>query len=703
MPRRYRRAPLLPALRPVIQDLEGRTLLAAGLNASYYNDINLSGTPVTRVDNGVNFAFSSTVAPAAGINPQLFSARWTGQVTPKYTQAYTFTTRSDDGVRLWVNGQQLVNNWNRHAPTNNSGVINLVAGQSYDVRMEYFNQWGNGVAQLSWASASQASQIIPSTSLSTDGTTTPPPVTPPPPPGNGDGLFGAYYGDMTFGVKKFQRIDPTVNFNWGAGSPNAAIPTDNFSVRWTGQILAQKSETYTFYTTSDDGARLTINGVRVIDKLIPQGPTEWSGSIALVAGQKYNIALEYFDRSGGASAVLRYSSPTTAKQVVPQAVLFSSQSTTPPPVQAPAAPTGVSAAAINTTQIQLSWTDLPTENGYKIERSANGTTGWTQIATPSAGSTGYLNTGLAPNTTYYYRLRGFNAGGDGAYSAVFSAKTQAITPPAAPTFTGIRPVPVTALEIKWTNVAGETGYKLERSLSPTSGFTQIATTGADLTTYVDDSNLPGNTLFYYRVRAYNGGGDSDYSPASGGTTNSGNPGPPATLPTNFAAQALSTTEIKLTWSDSTYESVYEIERSPNGTTGWTQIGGADANILTYTDTFLTPNTTYFYRIRAGNSGGFTPYTAVVSAKTLSAPAGASQPDVQVQVRKETTFAGDNVYNTTGVNQVRAATGEFFPTIFHVRVYNDGATADSFVVTAPTGDADYRLAYYDSTTTGWNGG
>jgi hypothetical protein len=84
--------------------------------------------------------------------------------------------------------------------------------------------------------------------------------------------------------------------------------------------------------------RLTVNGQKLIDKLIPQGPTEYSGTINLVAGQKYSIQAEYFERSGGASASLSWSSPTTAKQVIPRAKLFSTTVVTPPPATPPAVP-----------------------------------------------------------------------------------------------------------------------------------------------------------------------------------------------------------------------------------------------------------------------------------------------------------------------------------------------------------------------------
>ncbi len=94
-------------------------------------------------------------------------------------------------------------------------------------------------------------------------------------------------------------------------------------------------------------------------------------------------------------------------------------------VAAPADPSALAATAASTSQINLTWTDnASTETGFKLERSPNGTTGWTQIATPAANATSYSDTGLSAATAYYYRLRATNAAGDSAYTATASASTQ---------------------------------------------------------------------------------------------------------------------------------------------------------------------------------------------------------------------------------------------------------------------------------------
>jgi hypothetical protein len=122
---------------------------------------------------------------------------------------------------------------------------------------------------------------------------------------------------MDFSGRSITRVDPQVNFEWGNGSPDAAIAADTFSTRWTGQVQAQKSETYTFFVRADDGVRLWVNGQLLVNQWKDQGTTEYSGSIALVAGQKYDIRMEYYENSLGAVAQLGWSSASTPKQIIP--------------------------------------------------------------------------------------------------------------------------------------------------------------------------------------------------------------------------------------------------------------------------------------------------------------------------------------------------------------------------------------------------
>lgn len=143
--------------------------------------------------------------------------------------------------------------------------------------------------------------------------------------GNGIGLKGDYYSNhlMSFvGNPTLTRIDPVVDFDWGGGSPDPSISADHFTVRWTGTVKAQFTEPYTFYVTSDDGVRLWVNGQKLVDAWVDQGPTEYSGTINLVAGQKYNVQIDYYENGGGAVCHFEWSSPSTSRDFVPTSQLF---------------------------------------------------------------------------------------------------------------------------------------------------------------------------------------------------------------------------------------------------------------------------------------------------------------------------------------------------------------------------------------------
>jgi CubicO group peptidase (beta-lactamase class C family) len=146
----------------------------------------------------------------------------------------------------------------------------------------------------------------------------------------GTGLLGEYYDNKDLTVFKATRIDPTINFSWGLKSPDPVVGTDTFSVRWTGQVEARFSEIYKFYTFTDDGVRLWINGQLIINQWIDQ-KKENSGSITLVAGQRYNIKMEFYENGSGATAQLSWSSPSQSKQIIPQSQLYATAGTTPPP------------------------------------------------------------------------------------------------------------------------------------------------------------------------------------------------------------------------------------------------------------------------------------------------------------------------------------------------------------------------------------
>jgi hypothetical protein len=199
------------------------------------------------------------------------------------------------------------------------------------------------------------------------------------------------------------RTDPRIDFNWGAGSPDTAVNADIFSARWTGEVEAAFTETYTFYTRIDDGVRLWIDGVLLVDSWIDQGTPEYKGQIDLVAGNKYSLVMEYYENGGGAVAELRWSSPSTPKDFVPQAALS-------PPVKASSPSPSNGATGTKMTPI-LRWG--PGESAVSHEvyfgTDANSVANADKTSPEykganALGDESYDPDKLAWHTTYYWRV-----------------------------------------------------------------------------------------------------------------------------------------------------------------------------------------------------------------------------------------------------------------------------------------------------------
>ena len=298
---------------------------------------------------------------------------------------------------------------------------------------------------------------------------------------------------------------------------------------------------------------------------------------------------------------------------------YSSETSATTLVAPPAAPNGLAATAISSSQINLSWTDVSNETGYKIERKTGSGGTYSQVGTVGANVTTYSDTGLIVNTTYYYRIRATNTGGDSPYSNEANATTLNGIP-AAPTSLGAVAFSISQIDLSWTdNSPNESGFKIERKTGSGGSYAEIATVGADVTTY-SDTGLTEGTNYFYRVRATNAVGDSAYSNEANATTFTN----PPDAPTGLAATTTSSTQIDLSWTDVANETGFKIERKTGVGGSYSQIATVGAGVVTYSNTGLAPNTTYYYRVRATNAGGDSPYSNEANATTLdSAPAAPS--------------------------------------------------------------------------------
>lgn len=291
-----------------------------------------------------------------------------------------------------------------------------------------------------------------------------------------------------------------------------------------------------------------------------------------------------------------------------------------------AAPSNLTATAASTTQINLSWQDNSSdESDFHIERSPDGSSGWTEIATVSASTTGYSNTGLTCGTTYYYRVRAHRHSDSqySDYSSTANATTTACScldayEPDA-TYTTAKSIAVNGTvqthnfhatgDADWVKFAMTTGgtYTIATSNLGASNDTYMYLYDTNGTTILDQDDDSGTDwgsqivwtatqsgTYYVRVRHYSStGGCTGYDydlvvQASGAAV--------PTSPSNLSATAIAPAQIRLTWTDnSSDESDFHVERSPDGNADWTEIAIASAGVTSYT---VSACDTTFFRVHA---------------------------------------------------------------------------------------------------------
>lgn len=270
----------------------------------------------TRADTTINFDWGNGSPGLTGISDNNFSVRWTGYITPPETGTFKLYTSTDDGVRLWLNDSLLIDAWRDQGTTEYaSSNLTLTKGQYYPFKLEYYENGGGAVARLRWEGPGTGGKVAVAAQYYQ---APPPPLT---------GLTGAYFNQIdATGIPAYWtpdalRADSNIAFNWGSSNPGiTGLGTDNFSVRWTGHIVPPQSGNYEFYTYADDGTRLWVDGVQLIDDWSDHAPVERAGSrsVSMVAGQAYAFKLEYYEKVGGASAELRWQGPGTGgKTAIP--------------------------------------------------------------------------------------------------------------------------------------------------------------------------------------------------------------------------------------------------------------------------------------------------------------------------------------------------------------------------------------------------
>jgi hypothetical protein len=327
----------------------------------YFNNMSLVGQPsFLRDDRDINFDWS-VGAPAPGIATDQFSVRWTRTLNFA-PGTYRFDVFSDDGVRLWVNNQLVIDQWRHQSDGRFSANVALSGATS--LRVEYFEDQGRAAVSLSWN----------------------PPGGNPIGGGTGGSIgtgpwLGEYYNNMNFiGAPTFTRNDAVIDFNWGEGSPGAGIPVDHFAVRWTRSVPLSAGN-YRFDVFSDDGIRVWVNNVLIIDQWRSQPAGNFSATISLPSGN-IPIRVEYFENTGRAAVALSSTPPLPGTGTI-----------TPPIGGLTATVTGTGGARLNIrsapagplTGQQLQPNQTVGLTGFRSADSA-----WVQIFMPTGG-TGWVS------------------------------------------------------------------------------------------------------------------------------------------------------------------------------------------------------------------------------------------------------------------------------------------------------------------------
>ena len=312
----------------------------------------------------------------------------------------------------------------------------------------------------------------------------------------------------------------------------------------------------------------------------------------------------------------------------------------------PGSPRALSATAVGSSGIELSWSAPSSFGssaiiGYRIEWSSSRTGVWSDLVVNTGNTrTTYEDTGLDPNTTRYYRVSAINSYATGAPSNIDGDITQLRVPDAPGRLTA-EARGMSAIELDWTRPSSSgtsavTGYRIEWSSTRTGTWrTLVADTRSTTTRYTDTGLSPGTTR-YYHVAAISAAGTSTWSNVAHATTADLTvPGAPTSLRVNGLP---GTDQIPLTWRPPSSNggspvTGYRIQwRSPPGTPDWTLlVPGPTGTATTYLDTGLAPNTTRFYRVAALNAQGQGNYSNAVSGTTRAAP-----PDQPQNLRAEAT-------------------------------------------------------------------
>jgi LysM repeat protein len=248
-------------------------------SGEYFDNISLTGPAyTTRNDANINFNWGWG-SPGGGMPADYFSVRWSGTFSFGGGN-YNFYVKADDGVRVYLDGECIIDGWRDGGWRLYATDRSLTAGD-HTVRVEYYER-------------SQVARVL----FWWDPSTEPAP-TPTPEPNGDTGWVGEFYNneDMA-GSPVVTQHAPWIGFDWGDDGPLPGIREDYFSIRWTTTMYLG-ADHYRFCARSDDGARIWVDGDLVLDEWHTNSGTSYCGTCWLETGA-HEVKVEYFEHDGDA-------------------------------------------------------------------------------------------------------------------------------------------------------------------------------------------------------------------------------------------------------------------------------------------------------------------------------------------------------------------------------------------------------------------
>lgn len=350
---------------------------------------------------------------------------------------------------------------------------------------------------------------------------------------------------------------------------------------------------------------------------------------------------------------------------------------------APVAPSALTAVVKSSSSIELSWTDNTTnETGFVLQRSLTTEDNYTNIATLDPNTMGYVDSGLAASSKYYYRIKAVTATGESSYTLSTNATTLPL-PPAAPLGLTAEALSSSRIIIKWSTSLTATQYIIERSVSENGTYAVVG--GSPLYNSTEqkynltDISLSSNTRYYYRVAAKNAGGTSAYSDVVSAQTLVTS----IVAPGNLAYTQPSPMSIRLTWVDnSSDEDGFELERAV-GEGSFVLWRSLSANAASSDEAGLSEGEIYSYRVKARKGQEYSDLSNSVSVTILPASPSNLTGTLSDDLTAVTLVWADNSSKELGYVIERSVNGDNFAPF-------DTVVVNSFIDENLT--ADQKLSY-----------